>query len=62
MKITFTGTFTIEDVKLITEFLEVQETTDRERENTVINYDDAVLIKVTVNKNGDIKKIHFRKI
>ena len=62
MKITFTGTFTIEDVKLITEFLEVQETTDRERENTVINYDGEFLIKVTVNQSGDIEKIHFRKI
>lgn len=62
MKITFTGTFSIDDVKLINEFLEIQETTDRERESTVINYDDAVLIKVTVDKSGDIKKIHFRKI
>ena len=62
MKVTFIGTFTIDDVKLINEFLEIQETTDRERENTVINYDDAVLIKVTVDKNSDIKKIHFRKI
>lgn len=62
MKITFAGTFTIDDVKLINEFLEIQETTDRERENTVINYDDVVLIKVTVDKNGDIEKIHFRKI
>lgn len=62
MKITFIGTFTIDDVKLINEFLEIQETTDRERENTVINYDDEVLIKVTVDKSGDIKKIHFRKI
>ena len=62
MKITFTGTFTIDDVKLINEFLEVQETTDRERETTVINYDDEVLIKVTVNKNSDIQKINFRKI
>lgn len=32
MKITFAGTFTIDDVKLINEFLEIQETTDRERE------------------------------
>ncbi len=62
MKITFTGTFTIEDVKLINEFLEIQETTDRERETTVINYDDEFLIKVTVNKNSDIQKINFRKI
>ena len=62
MKITFTGTFTIDDVKLINEFLEIQETTDRERENTVINYDDEFLIKVTVDKNSDIQKIHFRKI
>ncbi len=62
MKITFTGTFSIDDVKLINEFLEIQETTDRERENTVINYDDTVLIKVTVNQKGDIVKINFKKI
>jgi len=62
MKITFTGTFNLDDVKLINEFLEVQETTDRERKTTIIDYDGEVLIKVTVNKNGDIKKIHFRKI
>ena len=62
MKITFKGTFNIDDVKLINEFLEVQETTDRERKTTVINYDDQFLIKVTVNKNSDIQKIHFRKI
>ncbi len=62
MKITFTGTFTIDDVKLINEFLEIQETTDRERESTVIDYDGEFLIKVKVNKNSDIKKIHFRKI
>ena len=62
MKITFTGTFNLDDIKLINEFLEIQETTDRERENTVINYDDEFLIKVTVDKNSDIKKIHFRKI
>lgn len=62
MKITFTGTFTIEDVKLINEFLEIQETTDRERENTVIDYDGEFLIKVKVNKKGDIVKINFKKI
>jgi hypothetical protein len=62
MKITFTGTFTIDDVKLINEFLEIQETTDRERENTVIDYDGEVEIKVTVNQKGDIVKINFRKI
>ena len=62
MKITFTGTFTLDDVKLINEFLEVQETTDRERENTVIDYDGEFLIKVTVDKKGDIVKIHFKKI
>lgn len=62
MKITFTGTFTIEDVKLINEFLETQETTDRERENTVIDYDGEFLIKVKVNKKGDIVKINFKKI
>jgi len=62
MKITFTGTFTIDDVKLINEFLEIQETTDRERENTVINYDDEFLIKVTADKKGDIVKINFKKI
>jgi hypothetical protein len=62
MKITFTGTFTIDDVKLINEFLEIQETTDRERENTVIDYDGEVEIKVTVNQKGDIVKINFKKI
>ena len=62
MKITFIGTFNLDDVKSINEFLEVQETTDREKKSTVINYDDEVLIKVTVDKNGDIKKIHFKKI
>ena len=62
MKITFTGTFNLDDVKLINEFLTVQETTDRERENTVIDYDGEVLIKVKVNKNSDIRKINFRKI
>jgi hypothetical protein len=62
MKITFIGTFSIDDVKLINEFLEIQETTDRERENTVIDYDGEVEIKVTVNKNSDIQKINFRKI
>jgi len=62
MKITFTGTFNLDDVKLINEFLEIQETTDRERENTVIDYDREVEIKVTVNQKGDIVKINFRKI
>jgi hypothetical protein len=62
MKITFTGTFNIDDVKLINEFLEIQETTDRERETTVIDYDGEVLIKVTVDKKGDIEKIFFKKI
>ena len=62
MKITFTGTFNYDDVKLINEFLEVQETTDRERETTIIDYDGEVEIKVTVDKKGDIEKIHFRKI
>lgn len=61
MKITFTGTFNIDDVKLINEFLEVQETTDRERENTTIILDWDVLAKVTVNKRGDIEKIYFSK-
>lgn len=62
MKITFTGTFSIDDVKLINEFLEIQETTDRERKTTVINYDGEVEIKVKVNQKGDIVKINFRKI
>lgn len=62
MKITFTGTFSIDDVKLINEFLEVQETTDRERETTVIDYDGEIEIKVKVDKKGDIVKINFKKI
>lgn len=62
MKITFKGTFNIDDLKLINEFLEIQETTDRERENTTIILDWDVLAKVTVNKRGDIEKIYFRKL
>ena len=62
MKITFTGTFTVDDWKLINEFLEIQETTDRERENTVIDYDGEIEIKVKVDKNSDIVKINFKKI
>jgi len=62
MKITFTGTFNYDDVKLINEFLEIQETTDRERKTTVINYDGEFLIKVTADKKGDIVKINFKKI
>ena len=62
MKITFTGTFNIDDMRIINEFTETQQTTDCEKETTTIELDRVVLIKVTVNKRGDIEKIHFRKI
>ena len=62
MKITFTGTFNTDDIQLINDFLETQQTTDRETENTTIELDRTVLIKVIVDKYGDIEKIHFRKI
>lgn len=62
MKITFTGTFNIDDMRMINEFIETQETTDREKETITIELDSVVLIKVIVNKCGDIEKIHFRKI
>jgi len=62
MKITFTGTFNIDDIQLINEFIEIQQTTDRVTENTMIELDGVVLIRVIVDKYGDIEKIHFRKI
>ena len=62
MKITFTGTFNIDDMKMINEFIETQQTTDCEKETITIELDSVVLIKVIVNKYGDIEKIHFRKI
>jgi len=62
MKITFTGTFDSDDIQLINEFIETQQTTDAETESTTIELDYTVLIKVTVDKYGDIEKIHFRKI
>ena len=62
MKITFTGTFNIDDMRMINEFIEAQQTTDCEKETTTIELDSVVLIKVIVNKYGDIEKIHFRKI
>jgi len=62
MKLTFTGTFNVDDMRLINEFIETQETTDCEKETITIELDRVVLIKVIVNKYGDIEKIHFRKI
>ena len=62
MKITFTGTFNIDDMRMINEFIETQQTTDCEKETITIELDSVVLIKVIVNKYGDIEKIHFRKI
>ena len=62
MKITFTGTFNLDDIKLINEFVEQQLTTDAETENVTIELDRSVLIDVIVNNFGDVKKIHFTKI
>jgi hypothetical protein len=62
MKITFTGTFNIDDIKLINEFVEQQLTTDAENENVTIELDRVVLIDVVVNNFGDVEKIHFTKI
>jgi hypothetical protein len=62
MKITFTGTFNVDDMRLINEFIETQETTDCEKETTTIELDRSVLIDVVVNNFGDVEKIHFTKI
>jgi hypothetical protein len=62
MKITFTGTFNVDDMRLINEFIETQETTDCEKETTTIELDRVVLIDVVVNNFGDVEKIHFTKI
>lgn len=61
MKITFKGTFNIDDMRLINGFIEQQQTTDREIENTTIEVDDSILIKVITNDFGEIEKLHFRK-
>ena len=61
MKITFKGTFTVDDIKLIYDFIEQQQTTDGETKSTTIEVDSAILIIIT-NKYGDIEKLHFRKI
>jgi hypothetical protein len=62
MKITFTGTFNVDDMRLINEFIETQETTDCETESARIELDRSVLIDVVVNNFGNIEKIHFTKI
>lgn len=62
MKLTFTGTFNVDDMRLINEFIETQETTDCEKETTTIALDRVVLIDVVVNNFGDVEKIHFTKI
>jgi hypothetical protein len=62
MKITFTGTFNVDDMRLINEFIETQETTDCEKETITIELDRVVLIDVVVNNFGDVEKIHFTKI
>lgn len=61
MKITFKGTFTVGDIKLINDFIDQQQTTDGETKSTTIEVDSAILIKVITNKYGDIEKIHFNK-
>jgi hypothetical protein len=62
MKIRFTGTFNVDDMRLINEFIETQETTDCEKETITIELDRVVLIDVVVNNFGDVEKIHFTKI
>lgn len=62
MKITFKGTFNVDDIKLINDFIETQQTTDCEKETTRIELDRVVLIDVVVNNFGDVEKIHFTKI
>ena len=62
MKITFTGTFNVDDMRLINEFIETQLTTDAETESATIELDRVVLIDVVVNNFGDVEKIHFTKI
>lgn len=62
MKITFTGTFNVDDMRLINEFIETQLTTDAETESVTIELDRVVLIDVVVNNFGDVEKIHFTKI
>jgi hypothetical protein len=62
MKITFTGIFNVDDMRLINEFIETQLTTDAETESTTIELDRVVLIDVVVNNFGNIEKIHFTKI
>lgn len=62
MKLTFTGTFNVDDMRLINEFIETQQTTDAETESATIEIDRSVLIDVVVNNFGDVEKIHFTKI
>ena len=62
MKLTFTGTFNVDDMRLINEFIETQLTTDAETESVTIELDRVVLIDVVVNNFGDVEKIHFTKI
>jgi hypothetical protein len=62
MKITFTGIFNVDDMRLINEFIETQLTTDAETESATIELDRVVLIDVVVNNFGDVEKIHFTKI
>lgn len=70
MKLTFVGTFDLDDIKTINDFLEMQTTTDREIESTTIEL-DGLEAKVIVGKwfenkpfdynNTFIEKIMFRK-
>ncbi len=62
MKITFTGTFNVDDMRLINDFIETQLTTDAETESVTIELDRVVLIDVVVNNFCDVEKIHFTKI
>ena len=62
MKLTFTGTFNVDDMRLINDFIETQLTTDAETESATIELDRSVLIDVVVNNFRDVEKIHFTKI
>lgn len=71
-KITMVGTFDNEDLKIIYDFVDVQETSDRLTEPTVVSLDNNIEAKVIVRKyyakedysfdNSYIEKIIFRKV
>jgi len=72
MKITFVGTFTVEDLELINFVIKTQESTDRATEPHVASYDNTIQAKFIVKKNDNslkfdydntyIDKVIFRKI